>query len=111
MSLDNLVKKVEDKPCTDLCLADSSPIHVKMIEFSPKRKFKINPSLSAHHEEELSDMLRKHMDDFAWNYKEMKVVHPFVCTHHIYIKEECKTVRQPQMRMNSALKDIVKEGL
>jgi len=38
-------------------------------------------------------------------------VHPSICTHHIYIKEDCKLVRQPQKRMNQALKDIVKEEL
>eukprot|EP00253_Pinus_taeda_P009607 PITA_09607 len=41
----------------------------------------------------------------------MKGVHPLVCTHHIYIKEDCKPVWQPQKRMNPALKDIVKEEL
>jgi len=56
-------------------------------------------------------MLKEHMDAFAWSYKEMKGVHPSVCTHHIYIKEGCKLVRQPQRRMNLALKDIVKEEL
>ena len=56
-------------------------------------------------------MLREHLDAFAWSYKEMKGVHPSVCTHHIYIKEGCKPVCQPQRRMNPALKDIVKEEL
>ena len=41
----------------------------------------------------------------------MKGVHPLVCTHHIYIKKDCKPVRKPQRRMNPALKDIVKEEL
>ena len=41
----------------------------------------------------------------------MKGVHLSVCTHHIYIKEDCKPVRKPQRRMNLALKDIVKEEL
>eukprot|EP00253_Pinus_taeda_P024050 PITA_24050 len=41
----------------------------------------------------------------------MKGVHPSVCTHHIYIKEDCKSFRQPQRRMNPFLKDIVKEEL
>jgi len=49
------------------------------------------------------------LEAFAWSYKEMKGIHPLVCTHHIYIKEDCKPVRQPQRRMNPALKDIVKE--
>eukprot|EP00253_Pinus_taeda_P034036 PITA_34036 len=41
----------------------------------------------------------------------MKGVHPSVCTHHIYIKEDCKPVKKPQRRMNPTLKDIVKEEL
>eukprot|EP00253_Pinus_taeda_P023418 PITA_23418 len=41
----------------------------------------------------------------------MKRAHPLVCNLHIYIKEDCKPVRQPQRRMNLALKDIVKEEL
>ena len=41
----------------------------------------------------------------------MKGVHPSAYTHHIYIKEDCKLVRQTQRRMNPALKDIVKEEL
>ena len=56
-------------------------------------------------------MLKEHLDAFARNYKEMKGVHPLVCTHHIYIKEGCKPVRQPQRIMNPTPKDIVKEEL
>jgi hypothetical protein len=41
----------------------------------------------------------------------MKGIHPSICTHHIYIKEDCKHVRQPQRRMNPAMKDIVKQEL
>ena len=56
-------------------------------------------------------MLRDHIDAFSWSYKEMKGVHPSVCTHHIYIKEGYKLVHQPRRRMNPTLKDIVKEAL
>ena len=55
--------------------------------------------------------LENHLDAFAWSYKEMNGVHPLVCIHHIYIKEYCKPVTQPQRRMNPSLKDIVKEEL
>ena len=41
----------------------------------------------------------------------MKRVQPLVYNHHIYIKQDCKPVRQPQRRMNLALKDIFKEEL
>lgn len=111
MSLDELVKKVEDDPGTDFFLADSSPTHVKMVEFGPDRTLKINLSLSAHHEKELCNMLREQLDAFSWIYNAMKGVHPSMCTHHIFIKEVCKPVHQPRMRMNPTLKDIVKEEL
>lgn len=38
-------------------------------------------------------------------------VHPSICTHHIYIKEDHKPIFQPHRRMKPALKDIVKEEL
>lgn len=41
----------------------------------------------------------------------MKGVLRSMYTHHIYIKEGCKPVQQPQRRMNSSLKDIGKEEL
>jgi hypothetical protein len=31
--------------------------------------------------------------------------------HHIYTQENAKPIRQPQWRMNPALKDIVKDEL
>lgn len=41
----------------------------------------------------------------------MKGIPTSLCTHHIYIKEDCHPVRQSQWRMNPALKNIVKEEL
>jgi len=84
---------------------------VKNIEFDPERTLKINPPLSTSQWTELCSLLRKHLYAFAWSYKEMKGVHPSVRTHHKYIKEDCKPVKQPQRRINPALKDIVKEEL
>jgi len=49
-----------------------------MVEFGSFKTMKINPSLSTHQEEKLCNMLREHLDDFAWSYKEMKGVHPSV---------------------------------
>jgi hypothetical protein len=41
----------------------------------------------------------------------MKGIHLDTCMHHIYTNDQIKPVRQPQRRMNLALKDIVKEEL
>lgn len=72
---------------------------------------KINPSLFALEDEKLCNMLRENLEAVTWSYKEMKRVYPSVSTHHIYIKEGCKPVWQPQKRMNLAFEDIVKEEL
>lgn len=106
--LEDVLKETQKNHPIDLCLADSNPLRVKTIEFGPERTLKINLSLSALQEGKLHNMLKEHLDAFTWSYKEIKGVHPSVCTHHIYIKECCKPVRQPQRRMNLALKDIVR---
>ena len=41
----------------------------------------------------------------------MKGIHPNLCAHDIYIKKYCVPYREPQRRMNPALRDIVKEEL
>ena len=41
----------------------------------------------------------------------MKGIPSELCTHHIYIKEECRPIFQLQRRMNPNLKEIVKEEL
>ena len=92
-------------------MADSNPLGVKTIEFGLDKTLKNNPSLSSLEEENLCNVFRKNLETFAWSYKEMKGVHPSMCTHHIYIIEGCKRVRKSQRRMNQALKDIVKEEL
>jgi hypothetical protein len=41
----------------------------------------------------------------------MKGISPDLCTHRIYIKEDCRPICQPQRRMNPNLKEILKEEL
>jgi hypothetical protein len=84
---------------------------IKTMEiFSPKI-LKINTSFTNEQEHKLLIVLKKHTPSFAWNYRDMKGIHPNMCIDHIYIKENYKPIRQPQKRMNHVLKDIVKEEL
>ena len=41
----------------------------------------------------------------------MKGLHPELCTHHIYTKDDSRPIRQPQCRMNPTLREVVKEEL
>jgi len=111
LSLEELMKDTEASTLEDLCVTNNATSRVKNVEFGPERTLNISSSLSPSQEKELCNLLASHLDAFAWNYKEMKGVHPSVYTHHIYIKEDCKLVRKPQRRMNPALKNIVKEEL
>ncbi len=56
-------------------------------------------------------MLKEHKVAFAWEYQDMRGIHPDTCTHHIYIKEGSCPVRHPQWRLNPSLRDVVKEEL
>lgn len=111
LSLEEVLKEIHKNHQIDLCLAHSKHTHIKTIEFGPERTLKINPSLFVHQEEKLWNMIKEHLDAFAWNYKEMKGVYPLACTNQIYIKEGWKLVQQPQRRMNPTLQHIVKEEL
>ena len=83
---------------------------VKTIEIIPTKTLKINTKFTDQQEKKLSKVLKKNIETFAWDYKDMKGIHPSICTHHIYIKEDCKPVRHPQRRMNPAMKDIVNKN-
>ena len=38
----------------------------------------------------------------------MKCINPAICTHHIYLEEEAKSVRQPQRRLNPHMQEVVR---
>lgn len=82
---------------------DSNQIKIEYGKF-----LNINPNLTAKKNQLL---LQKYKKEFSWDYTDMKWIHPNLCTHHIYFKDGCKLVTQPQCRMNPALKEVVKEEL
>ena len=41
----------------------------------------------------------------------MKWIHPNICKHHIYIKEDVVPIKKPLRRINPVLKDIFKQEL
>jgi hypothetical protein len=77
-------------------------------EISPGKILHINYGLDAYQQKQLVNVLNKQSWAFAWEYTNMKSIHPDTCIHHIYIQAEVTPVRQPHRRMNPTLKDIVK---
>ncbi|RVW58273.1 Retrovirus-related Pol polyprotein from transposon opus [Vitis vinifera] len=39
---------------------------------------------------------------------DLKGISPLVCTHHIYMEEEAKPIRQPQRRLNPHMQEVVR---
>jgi hypothetical protein len=83
----------------------------ELVEISPGKPLYINSSLEPEQKTQVIEMLQRQFDVFAWDYADMKGIHPDTCTHHIYTNDQIRPVRQPQRRMNPTLKDIVKEEL
>eukprot|EP00253_Pinus_taeda_P017841 PITA_17841 len=81
------------------------------IEIEPRKSSNVNPNLSPSQSEWLLKVLREQKEAFAWEYTDIKGISANLCTHHIYIKEECRPVWQPQRRMNPTLKNIIKDEL
>jgi hypothetical protein len=83
----------------------------KRVEIYPGKLLNINSALDESQQKQLIQTLQKYSDVFAWDYTDMRGIHPDTCIHHIYIQEDAKPIRQPQRRMNPALKEVVKEEL
>jgi hypothetical protein len=84
---------------------------VKSVEIIPGKCLYINSDLEVEQQDQLIQMIQEQSDAFAWDYSDMKGIHPDTCIHHIYTNDQIRPVRQPQRRMNPSLKDIVKEEL
>ena len=53
-------------------------------------------------------MLKKHKEVIKWKTVDINGVSPSFCTHKILIKDNFKSVVQPQRRLNLNMKDVVK---
>ena len=51
--------------------------------------------LSTSQESSLLHILTKNKQALGWKITDLKGISPAVCTHHIYLEEEAKSVRQP----------------
>lgn len=102
------------QPSLSHILASSSctlELETALVEISPGKSLHISSNLDSSQQEQLVTLLRGHLDAFAWSYEDMKGIPLETCTHHIYIQEGARPVRQPRRRMNPTLRDIVKEEL
>ena len=68
----------------------------------------ISSSLTIAQEDCLLEILRRCKKAIGWKISDLKGVSPLVYTHHIYMEEEAKPVRQPQRRLNPHMQEMVR---
>ncbi|KAL6313382.1 hypothetical protein AAG906_001094 [Vitis piasezkii] len=67
----------------------------------------ISSSLTTTQEDCLLEILRRCKKAIGWKIFYLKGISSLVCTHHIYMEEEAKPVRQPQRRLNLHMQEMV----
>ncbi|RVW66503.1 Transposon Tf2-2 polyprotein [Vitis vinifera] len=68
----------------------------------------ISSSLTSHQENCLMEVLKRCKKAIGWQISDLKGISPLVCTHHIYMEEEAKPIRQLQRRLNPHLQEVVR---
>ena len=68
----------------------------------------ISSLLSASQVNSLLYILRENKQAIGWKITDLKGISPTFCTHHIYLEEEAKSVRQPQRRLNPHMQEVVR---
>ena len=63
----------------------------------------ISSLLTTSEEHNLLHLLKRNKQALGWKISDLKGINPTICTHHIYLEEESKAVRQPQRRLNPHL--------
>ncbi|RVW15674.1 Retrovirus-related Pol polyprotein from transposon 17.6 [Vitis vinifera] len=74
------------------------PIDLKYayLEENEKCPVVISSTLTSDQEDNLLGVLRKFNKAIGWQISDLKGISPLVCTHHIYMEDDAKPVRQPQ---------------
>ena len=68
----------------------------------------ISALLSTAQEGSLLQVLKQNKKSIGWRISDLKGISQSVCTYHIYLEEEAKSVRQPQRRLNPHMQEVVR---
>ena len=77
------------------------------LEENKKCPIVISSSLTIPQEECLLEVLSRCKKTIGWQISDLKGINPLVCTHHIYMEEKAKPIRQPQRRLNPHMQEMV----
>ena len=88
------------------------PLHVELeyayLEDHDQCPMVISALLSTAQEGSLLQVLKHNKQALGWKISDLKGISPEICTHHIYLEEEAKSVRQPQRRLNPHMQEVVR---
>ena len=86
------------------------PVELKyaFLEENEQCSVVISSLLTTAQEHNLLHLLKKNKQALGWKISDLKGINPSICTHHIYLEEESKAVRQPQRRLNPHLQEVVR---
>ena len=86
------------------------PMELKYDYLEDREQFPvvISALLSTAQEGSLLQVLKQNKQALGWKIADLKGISPTVCTHHIYLEEEAKSVRQPQRRLNPHMQEVVR---
>ena len=59
-------------------------------------------------EHNLLHLRNRNKQALGWKISDLKGINPSICTHHIYLENESKAVRQPHRRLNPHLQEVVR---
>ena len=95
-------KKQED--ISDSHMPELKPLPMELkyayLEENDQCPVVISSLLNASQESSLLHILKENKQAIGWKISDLKGIEPLVCTHHIYLEEEPRPVRQPQRRLN-----------
>ena len=99
-----------ETPCVFTIEENTRPYTIPY-EVGPEKFLHINAGLSENQQEQLLKVIKKQARAFAWEYTNMKGIHPDTCIHHIYMDPSISPVRKPQRRMKSFSKGYSKRRI
>ncbi|KAL6338780.1 hypothetical protein AAG906_023930 [Vitis piasezkii] len=102
-------EKKEESPKLDLKPLPSDLKYAYLEE--DKFPVVISSKLSYQQETSLLEVLRKCKEAIGWSISDLKGISPLVCTHHIYLEENAKPIRQPQRRLNPHMQEVIEIAL
>ena len=103
-----LLTRQEEKKSQQL---DLKPLPVELkyafLEENKQCPVVISSLLTTPQEDNLLHLLKMNKQDLGWKIFDLKGISPTIYTHHIYLEEESKVVRQPHRRLNPHMQEVV----